>query len=247
MLPLRRKGATSRSTKRLTTISDSEFGDISLRRSPTARYVRIRLMPNGTLSATLPRRAPLRAVQELIDHSRDELRRHVRNSAPATRYADGQSLGHSHMLRVAQAATVEPRHSFNGQHVEVILPTDWQLDETRSQDYLRTVSTKVLRREAEAYLPRRLRYLADQYGFEYTRVRYGNPKGRWGSYSSNGTISLNVALMNLPLDVIDYVLIHELCHSRHPHHQASFWEEVAHYLPQYKPLRAQLKRYSPYL
>ena len=98
-----------------------------------------------------------------------------------------------------------------------------------------------------AYLPRRLQYLADLGDFHYTKVRYGNAKGRWGSCSSQGVISLNVALMRLPKELIDYVLIHELSHTKHLNHSEAFWSLVETYYPDYKTARKELKSYSPYL
>lgn len=247
MLLFRRRGATSPSIKLRGTITDTEFGDVMYRRSHTSRYVKLRLLPDGSLSASLPYRAPVRMITELIDNSRDELREHIRNQTPRPTYGDGQMIGKSHKLVIIASPRPTPTHSFSHQSLVVKLPESWSITSSTAQNYLRDVCARALRKEAEAYLPRRLRHLAQQYGFSYVKVRYGNPKGRWGSYSSNGTISLNVALMNLPLEVIDYVLIHELCHSRHQHHQPSFWAEVAKYLPDYKELRRTLKSYSPYL
>lgn len=196
----------------------------------------------------MPKRAPLYLLKSLIDGSRRELRRQVAEiKAKQTVYRHGQPVGRSHRLAIELFSGSQPSGRLSGQDLIIRLPAGWTPDSKASQDFIRDWYLKALKKEAKSYLPRRLKYLAEHFGFAYDKLRYGNPKGRWGSYSSNGTVSLNVALMNLPLDVVDYVLIHELCHSRHPHHQPAFWQEVEACLPDYRGLRKRLKSYSPYL
>lgn len=250
MFRLNQKDVASPLTRKRkrTSITDHEFGEIKFRRSLTSRHVRVRLMPDGRLNATLPQRAPVHAIVKLIDDSRDELRELVNaNTVKRRLYSQDDQIGQSHRLRIEISSTDTPKVKIHHQQIEVSLPADWQISDDQSQAYVRSVCAKALRKEAEAYLPRRLRYLADTHGFEYSNIRFGNPKGRWGSYSSHGTISLNIALMTLPLELIDYVLIHELCHSRYPHHQSEFWEEVASLSPDYRRHRRNLRDYSPYL
>jgi predicted metal-dependent hydrolase len=106
---------------------------------------------------------------------------------------------------------------------------------------------KRLRKEAEFWLKHRLHALAAQHGFSYERVRIMNARTRWGSCSSRGTISLNVALMRLPEELRDYVILHELTHTREMNHSKAFWAELGRYYPSYKVARRRMKKYSPHL
>lgn len=76
------------------------------------------------------------------------------------------------------------------------------------------------------------------------KISYRNNKSRWGSCSSKNNISLNIQLMKLPLELIDYVVVHELAHIRHKNHQKNFYKEVQKVLPNYKQLDKTLKEYS---
>jgi predicted metal-dependent hydrolase len=104
---------------------------------------------------------------------------------------------------------------------------------------------EALRAKAKRILPARLKELAERGGFSYEKVRFSHSSSRWGSCSSNGTVSLNIALMKLPAVLIDYVLIHELAHTRQMNHSAAFWQEVEKYDKNYKRHRKLLKMYSP--
>lgn len=104
---------------------------------------------------------------------------------------------------------------------------------------------KYLDAKARAYLPGRLNELARPLGIRYKKIRFSNASTRWGSYSSKGTISLNIQLMRLPKELIDYVLVHELCHVRQLNHGPKFWSLVAEMDPDYKAHRKALRQNHP--
>ncbi len=101
-----------------------------------------------------------------------------------------------------------------------------------------------LKIHAKKILPERCRELAKQFNFNPAKISVRGQKTRWGSCSSRGTISLNSRLMQLSQPLIDYLIIHELCHLRHPNHSAKFWAEVEKYIPNYRTLDSQLSRFK---
>ena len=109
----------------------------------------------------------------------------------------------------------------------------------------RDAKKKLLMKKAKEYLPYRLEYFAKLYGYQYARVRFSHAGTRWGSCSSNRTISLNIGLMQVPEPLRDYVILHELAHLNHMDHSAEFWAEVGAHDPRYKDHRRRLKQFSP--
>jgi predicted metal-dependent hydrolase len=101
---------------------------------------------------------------------------------------------------------------------------------------------KALKAEAEEYLPRRLNALSVSSGLAFSECKLRNMKRKWGSCNQNKVITLNIWLMTLPNNLIDYVLLHELTHTRHMNHQPGFWDSLAKSCPDYKTLRMQLKK-----
>ena len=114
-------------------------------------------------------------------------------------------------------------------------------NEQRSRDYQK----KLLMKKAREYLPYRLEYYAKLYGYKYTKCRLSHAGTRWGSCSSNRTISLNIGLMKVPEVLRDYVILHELAHLNHMDHSRAFWAEVASHDKNYKNHEKKLKMFNP--
>ena len=226
-------------------LSDSEFGDITLRRTSLSRSIRLKLDSRGVISITLPKRAPLFLARQLLNDSRSSIRSslsRIRLSKPT--YQEGDIIGKVHRLRIEQDDSVGYSYKLGGNELIVFTPVAAPAEMV--QRTIHEGIAKALRVQAKSYLPRRLRTLADQHGFSYSKLRFSSAGTRWGSCSSEGTISLNIWLMQLPFELIDYVILHELSHTRYMNHSDSFWGELERFVPNYRELRRELKRHHPY-
>lgn len=226
-------------------VIDEEFGHITLRRSARASHVRIRVAPDGRLRASLPLYAPTFLVKRLIKSSREQLRAMLAEQGGDTPFEHGMQIGKSHTLIIRPVTSSKHSVSRHGQQIIASLPEGSSPDDPAVSRTIRDAVIEALRIEAKSYLPKRLAYLAEQGGYSYSKVRFSHASGRWGSCSSNGTISLNIALMKLPFELIDYVLVHELSHTVHMNHSAEFWETVEQGDPHYKAHRRELKKETP--
>jgi len=98
--------------------------------------------------------------------------------------------------------------------------------------------------EAKRKLSRRLKYLAKKHRFTYNRAFIRNQRTRWGSCSQKNDISLNMKLVRLPDELMDYVILHELAHTRCKNHSSEFWAELDRLVGNGKGMDAQLKAYG---
>jgi predicted metal-dependent hydrolase len=226
-------------------IIDEEFGEVTLRRSVRASSVRIRIAPDGRLKASLPLYAPAFLVKRLIKTSRSQLRELLQEHHTTTIFSPGMQIGKSHTLTVRPTRSRQATATRHGQQIIVELPDNQTLDTPAVTRTVRDAVITALRIEAKSYLPKRLSFLASKHGFTYQKVRFSHASGRWGSCSSSGTISLNIALMKLPFELIDYVLIHELSHTKEMNHSSNFWELVGTADTDYKQHRRDLKKETP--
>lgn len=95
--------------------------------------------------------------------------------------------------------------------------------------------------KARKYIPERVAYFAEHMGVTYGRITIRNQKTRWGSCSSKGNLNFNCLLMLTPAEIIDYVVVHELCHRKEMNHSGAFWNEVEKVLPDYREAVRWLK------
>jgi predicted metal-dependent hydrolase len=100
---------------------------------------------------------------------------------------------------------------------------------------------------ARNVLIERVAILAERYGFGYNKVFVRNQKTRWGSCSTQNNINLNLHIVRLPVALMDYVIVHELLHTRIKHHGPRFWEALEKVLPDSKRLDQELNRYEAML
>ena len=109
------------------------------------------------------------------------------------------------------------------------------------KDHTTLALEKRYRDAAKEYIPKRVEFYHSLTGGTYHKITIRDQKTRWGSCSSGGTLSFNYRLMLAPPRVLDYVVVHELCHLTYMNHSKDFWNKVASILPDYKDYRKWLK------
>ena len=99
------------------------------------------------------------------------------------------------------------------------------------------------REAARAFVRERLQYWNSFYRFPFGRVAIKNTKTLWGSCSKKGNLNFSYALVFLPREIADYVIVHEICHLKEHNHSPAFWQLVAQMQPEYQRLRRELRTY----
>jgi predicted metal-dependent hydrolase len=230
-------------------IQDAEFGPITISQHHLARHIKIHVKPDGMIVLGVPMRMSIRRASSLIDDARETIRRLVlknQSRANTHQWVNGATIGSSHTLKLLVDSTIkpsEPKSYIEGQKLIVWSHPD--TDPYVLKELIDDKAKKLLRTQAKAYLTRRLSFLAETMHCTFERIRFSNAGTRWGSCSSTGTISLNIWLMTVPKELIDYVLIHELSHTKQMNHSPAFWKIVEQFDPYYKDHRRNIKKYSP--
>ena len=213
------------------------------------RSIGITVGPQG-LSVRAPRWAPESAVEAFLQAKAGwiaaklhEMRLRQRQGPQDIDWTHGTTVP---FLGQPLLLALDPSHAFVGagasrqaDRLVVALAHD------AGSERVREVVQAWLRREAQALFTERLDHYAARMGLRYCRLGLSSASTRWGSASADGSIRLNWRLIHLPLDLIDYVVVHELGHLREMNHGPAFWAEVARVLPDHQQRRQALREQPP--
>ncbi len=123
-------------------------------------------------------------------------------------------------------------------------PNGIDIHNARMQKFIRQAIEHTWRKEAEMYLPQRLKLLGEQYELKYNNLTIRKTTTRWGSCTAKNDINLSIFLMQLPDDLIDYVLLHELCHTIHKNHGPKFWQLLEELSPGARQKSKKIRKFS---
>lgn len=125
---------------------------------------------------------------------------------------------------------------------EHMLKVQSTVDERSKLEKITFEQIKELADQAVEYIPKRVKYYAEKENFVYNKITIKNLVSRWGSCSTKGNLNFNCLLMLTPDYVIDYIVVHELCHLREMNHSEKFWAEVEKIMPDYQRAELWLKQ-----
>jgi predicted metal-dependent hydrolase len=127
----------------------------------------------------------------------------------------------------------------------ITVPESVEIESLSVQNFVAKAIEQAWVIEAKDLLPRRIVMLAEKYGFKFNKLAIKKIRSRWGSCSSANNINLSVYLMNIPDNLIDYVILHELCHTVEKNHGPKFWKLLDHVTNgNAKLLAKEMKKYS---
>jgi hypothetical protein len=206
-----------------------------LRVSRRARYAKLQIKPYGGLEVVIPTRFPRHQVPQLVEKHANWIRRQLEKQAAL---CESIELPRQISLAFDQSTTRIAYASDNisadsGPHLH-IAATDYHGRVKMLRAWLR--------KKAWTDFPAMLESVALRTGLGYRKLGIRSQKTRWGSCSIRGSISLNDQLLFLPRATVEYLMIHELCHTRYLNHSRAFWELVEVHCPGFHQHERQLNQ-----
>lgn len=222
-----------------------EIGDVTLYKRRGNRSLRLSVSPRGEIRVSMPYWLPYKAGEQFAKSKAAWILEHQPTTVQ-TELQHGQRVGKAHRLQfMADYAATKVSTRLSVGEIRITHPASIAATHESVQSPARRASIRALRKEAAQLLPRRLQTLSEQTGLAYRNVGVKPLKTRWGSCSSTRDITLNVFLMQLPWHLIDYVLVHELTHTRVMRHGPPFWEELEKHVPLARKLRKEIGQFQP--
>lgn len=219
-------------------------GSVFITKKRGQKTLRLRVDNKGRVQVSMPWMLPKSAAFDFIKSKSDWIReqQHSYDFKPY----NGMLLGKTLSLKIEDnSSNKRIRHS--GKQIIVPFMEDFDPANTTHTEKIKKAVIKALRTESEKVLLPRLKEFAQEYGFTFNSAGIKQVIGRWGSCDSKKHISLSIYLVQLPIEYIDYVLIHELAHTKHMNHSKDFWTEVQNHFPEYKEVRKKMRGLQPRL
>jgi predicted metal-dependent hydrolase len=225
------------------TVFVPEIGELILSKRKGATHMRLSINAAGKIRVGMPYWTPYQTGITFARSKSEWIKTHLA-AHTIRKLHDGDLVGKSHRIKyVYQQDRKSVATSITTN--QILVTTGLSLNDMRVQAKIIAACEKSLKIEAEHLLPQRLKYLAEKHGFTYKEVLVRKLTARWGSCSNKDVITLSYYLMQLPWNLIDYVLLHELVHTRHLHHGKDFWDEFKAILPNAKTLQKEIRPYKP--
>ena len=210
----------------------TDIPEYKIRVSSRARHARLQVKPFVGLEVVIPKRFPRNQVESFVTRHRGWINEQLDKHAASF---EMPSLPEQiHVVFTNEVFTIE----YMDENGLTEASGHLRVNRHEADSLLRNW----VREKARKELSPRLSELAQQFNFSYQRTSIRSQKSRWGSCSIRGTISLNDQLIFLPSEAVDYLLIHELCHTRHMNHSPAFWKLVAQCCPDFSKQEAVLSQ-----
>ncbi len=222
------------------------IGKVKIYKRRGSRNVRLTVAADGAVRVTVPYWAPYQAGANFAASRRAWIAAQGRQKG--TSLQPGQIIGKSHHLFFEQSATVDmPKTSVKRGQIVVVYRFDQTAEDPDVQAAAVAASWRALRQQTRQLLGKRLAELAQAHGFVYRSFAAKRMKTRWGSCDQHGNIVLNIFLVQLPWEYIDYVILHELVHTQALNHGPDFWRLLESHLPGARAQKRAMKQFQPAL
>lgn len=222
-----------------------DVGEIVVHKRRGARSMRLSIAHDGTIRLTMPTWLPYKLAIAFAEEKRAWIFAQARTP---NLLLVGDAVGKKHSIKLVVDPTVTiPKVRVSDYHIIIKMSPEMEVTDSAVQKRLQKAAERALRQEAEDYLPGRLARLADVHQFEYKSVQIKRLRARWGSCTLHKDIVLNSFLMQLPYELIDYVILHELTHTRVMAHGRPFWNELGKYVEDLTTVKKTMRTYQPIL
>lgn len=219
------------------------LGTVTLQKRRNTRSIRL-LIQGPQVKVTLPYWVPYSQALKYLESKMDWVLKHKTNESFIT---DGTIIGKSHRLKLIPADVATPKTRVTKDEVLVYLPRQTTSSEPLVQAKIVSASERALHKQSQELVAPRVSDIAMETGLDFSSLKFKKLRSRWGSCDHKNNLVLNIFLVQLPWELIDYVILHELAHTVHHNHSPKFWDVVASSNPDYKSQRKNLKAYHTHV
>ena len=226
-----------------------EIGNIVLSKNKRAKRVIIRVKPFKGVSVTIPFSVSFKYAEKFVNEKKNWIKKslsEIEKIENKKNVFENNSIfkTKNHTITFKSKNTKYINFKKDKLNVLVTFPNNINIRDEEIQKIFYKIIEDILRIEAKEFLPPKVIAFAKKHKFKFAQIKIQNSKTRWGSCSSTNNINLSLHLMKLPEHLIDYVILHELCHTVEKNHGKNFWKLLDNVSGNARELAKEIKRHS---
>jgi predicted metal-dependent hydrolase len=229
-------------------VVDIKDVEVTLFRSQRAKSINITIKPFTGVRVSVPVSVSFKLAKQATEQRIGWIKSHLSKMQKAEDLftvfkLDTKFQTRSHHLELKVSENEKLRSVVRNNKITITIPESNKIEDAEVQNEIRKAIERAWRKEAKEYLPERVKELASKHKFDYKKVAVKNSKTRWGSCSFDNSINLSLHLMRLPDYLVDYVILHELVHTKIKNHSRDFWQLLDIVSSNAKKLDKEVKDY----
>lgn len=221
-----------------------KIDNIQFYRNPKAKRYIIRIMPDQSIRVTIPKYGNEREARQFLNDNIEKLHHRIKKEQSVFKL-NTYYQSKFYKIKIIETQLNNDVNIIN-QNIIIKISKNTSAESKNTQDYIKHILTQILRKEAKLYIPKKTMEYASNFKLKVSNIKINSAKTRWGSCSINNSLNFSLFLMQLPYELIDYVILHELSHTIHKNHSKQFYDLLNHLSKgKHKELNSQLKLFSP--
>lgn len=219
-----------------------EVGLVTMAKRRGSTNLRLSIRPDNQVQLSMPYWIPFKVGEEFIKQRRDWVIEQARKNPPRL-LRHGDQIGKYHRLYFTPGSNRASLVKVGS--TEIHVSSDLDPSNHHLQQKVLAASERALKMQSEKLITPRIKNLGDRHDLRFSSLRFRKLTSRWGSCTAEKDITISIYLIQLPWELIDYVLLHELAHTRYLGHDRRFWDFMESAMPQAKLYRKQIKDFRP--
>ena len=219
------------------------IGEVVFVKRRNSKNLRLTINGRGQVKVSMPQWAPYALGVVFVKSRRDWIVQRI-DKQKLPQLHPGARIGRQHRLLFIRQPGLRRDHTRVANY-RITITSSLPYESESVQAIAYTACERALKKEAQTILPPQLKEHSRRHGYRYGKVRIKKLTSRWGSCSAKNDISLSYFLVQLPAELIDYVILHELIHTKYLNHGPDFWAAFTRALPPARRLQKQIRAYHP--
>ena len=223
-----------------------ELKEVFFVKNNSARRYIIRILPDQSIRVTIPKYGNHKEAQKFLNEHINHLEKQIKLNSKEIFNLSNTYKTQNYNIRITNTQLINNTVDIINQNIKIKISKSNSIEAKETQEYIHYIIQQILRKEAKLYIPKKVMEFALKHNLKVSNIKINSAQSRWGSCSTTNSLNFSLFLMQLPYELIDYVILHELSHTIHKNHSTIFYDLLNNLSKgKHKGLNKRLSHFSP--